>query len=180
MLVGFRAELAGRSIVYSADTCFNPEACGRRRGHVPDTSKTRPRRAHDTSVAPQVLDQLEERGILSAERKASLCSDCSVQPADLLLHEAGVPPTHTPISALAALPESIRRNVRLIHMSDERAAGSGFAKVRPGLEHTICIDAEPPRHAEAKQILQILQVTGRAETLLRTSRSPLAAPTLIR
>jgi phosphoribosyl 1,2-cyclic phosphodiesterase len=150
MLVGFRAELAGRSIVYSADTCFNPE----------------------------VLDQLEERGILSAERKASLCSDCSVQPADLLLHEAGVPPTHTPISALAALPESIRRNVRLIHMSDERAAGSGFAKVRPGLEHTICIDAEPPRHAEAKQILQILQVTGRAKTLLRSRPGAPSEPRL--
>ena len=59
--IGFRAELAGKSIVYSSDTYYDPDG----------------------------LAALQQRGIISAERCASLCTDCSVQEADLLLHEGG-------------------------------------------------------------------------------------------
>jgi len=129
--IGFRAELAGKSIVYSSDTYYDPDG----------------------------LAALQQRGIISAERCASLCTDCSVQQADLLLHEAGIAPIHTPFDALAKLPDNIKRSIRVIHCNDARAAESEFEKVQPGFEHTITIDTEPPLHAEANQILQILLVT---------------------
>ena len=59
--IGFRADLAGKSIVYSSDTYYDPDG----------------------------LAALQQRGIISAERCASLCTDCSVQEADLPLHEGG-------------------------------------------------------------------------------------------
>jgi len=34
---------------------------------------------------------------------------------DLILHEAGVPPIHTPSKVLAQLPDAVKRNIRLIH-----------------------------------------------------------------
>jgi len=129
--IGFRAELAGKSITYSGDTFYDPDG----------------------------LLQLESRGIISQARRLSLLTDCSVQESDLLMHEAGVPPIHTPMSALKQLPERIRKNVKVIHCSDARAEEGGFEKVRPGFEHTIRIPADPPLHAEANRIVQILMAT---------------------
>mmetsp|Transcript_4316 Transcript_4316/g.11996 ORF Transcript_4316/g.11996 Transcript_4316/m.11996 type:complete len:782 (+) Transcript_4316:202-2547(+) len=129
--IGFRAELAGKSITYSGDTFYDPDG----------------------------LIELEKRGIISEARRLSLLHDCSVQESDLLMHEAGVPPIHTPMSALQQLPERIRSKVKVIHCSDARAEEGGFEKVRPGFEHTIRIEAEPPLHAEANSIVQILMAT---------------------
>ena len=39
--------------------------------------------------------------------------------ADLIVHETNLGPAHTPYEALAALPEEIRRRMRLIHYPDE-------------------------------------------------------------
>ena len=74
--IGFRAELEGKSIVYSSDTLYDPEA----------------------------LLKLQSRGVISEARRKSLLEECSVQPADILLHEAGVPPIHTPLEVLKNLP----------------------------------------------------------------------------
>jgi ribonuclease BN (tRNA processing enzyme) len=39
--------------------------------------------------------------------------------ADLVVHETNLGPAHTPYDALAALPEDLRRRMRLIHFPDE-------------------------------------------------------------
>jgi len=39
--------------------------------------------------------------------------------ADVIVHETNLGPAHTPYDALAALPEEIRRRMRLIHFPDE-------------------------------------------------------------
>lgn len=142
--IGFRAELAGRSITYSGDTFYDPEG----------------------------LLALQRSGVISEARRLSLENDCSVQESDLLMHEAGVPPIHTPMSALAQLPERIKRSVRVIHCSDQRAIDGGFEKVQPGFEHTIRIDAEPPRCAPQKTE-HIIQ--NRKKKTRTAPRPPLAA-----
>jgi len=38
--------------------------------------------------------------------------------ADLIIHETGLGPAHTPLAALAALPEALRRRMRLVHYPD--------------------------------------------------------------
>ena len=129
--VGFRAELAGKTINYSADTFYDPDG----------------------------LLKLQERGIISEGRRQSLLHHGSVRPSDLLLHEAGVPPIHTPPAALLQLPEETRRNLRLIHLSDARAQEAGIEKVRAGFEHTIRVDVPPSPHAHATAILQMLLAT---------------------
>lgn len=40
-----------------------------------------------------------------------------LEPADLVLHETG-PGIHTPLASLAALPEALRRRMRLVHYPD--------------------------------------------------------------
>jgi ribonuclease BN (tRNA processing enzyme) len=39
--------------------------------------------------------------------------------ADVIVHESNLGPAHTPIESLNALPESIRRKMRLIHLPDD-------------------------------------------------------------
>jgi len=128
--IGFRAELAGKSITYSGDTYYEPEG----------------------------LLQLQEKGVISNARRLSLLRN-SEEESDLLLHEAGIPPIHTPASALKALPEKTFQNLRIIHVSDARAEEAGIAKVMPGFEHTIRVKVPESQHASATCILQILLAT---------------------
>ena len=43
--------------------------------------------------------------------------------ADVIVHECNVPPAHTPIEKLNALPDALRRKMRLIHLPDGFDAG---------------------------------------------------------
>lgn len=129
--IGFRAELDGKSITYSADTFYELEG----------------------------LQKLQDRGIISEARRLSLINNGSLQPSDLILHEAGVAPIHTPTDALKALPEELLKNLKIIHISDKRADEAGLEKVRVGFEHTIEIPVQPSAHAQATNILHMLLAT---------------------
>ena len=131
--VGFRAELDGKSVTYSSDTLYDP---GRLLG-------------------------LQERGIISEARRQWLLHRGSVQQSDLLLHEAGVPPIHTPAAPLLALPDEVRANLRIIHVSDKRAAEDfkGIEMVRSGFENTISVPVPVSPYAHSTNILQMLLST---------------------
>ena len=132
--IGFRAELAGKSIIYSGDTFYDPEG----------------------------LQQLNTRGVISKDRMDSLLHHGSVREADLLLHEAGIAPIHTPIEVLRKLPDALRKNLRIIHVGSKRAAEAaevGIEVVRVGFEHTIRIPIQGSQHAEATNILNMLLAT---------------------
>ncbi|GBG31824.1 cGMP-dependent 3',5'-cGMP phosphodiesterase A [Hondaea fermentalgiana] len=130
--VGFQASFQGKDIVYSADTFYDPPA----------------------------MKRMNEEGILSDERLQALLDfpwHC-----DVVLHEAGVPPIHTPLDALAALPEEHKRNVRLIHIdanSAARAANLGFRIAECGVENTIVLIPRSEEH----QMLKFLQLLGSIE-----------------
>jgi len=132
--IGFRAELGGKSITYSGDTFYDPEG----------------------------LLKLQERGIISEARRQSLLHRGSVQPSDLLLHEAGIAPIHTPIETLRKLPDDLRKNLRIIHVGSKRAAEAaemGIETVRVGFEHTLRVPVPPLQHSDATNILHMLLQT---------------------
>lgn len=86
--VGFRVEWRGRSMVFTADH-FN---------------------------SPTGMQQLEESGVLSPERADDL-RNLALQECDLILHEAGAPPIHTPLSVLLELPKEVKKRLYVVHTS---------------------------------------------------------------
>jgi glyoxylase-like metal-dependent hydrolase (beta-lactamase superfamily II) len=86
--VGFRVDWRGRSMVFTGDHFNNPPA----------------------------LEKLVEKGVLSKQRAADL-NHLPVQETDLLLHEAGAPPIHTPLDVLMKLPLEVRKRLYVVHTS---------------------------------------------------------------
>ena len=132
--IGFRAELGGKSITYSGDSCYDPES----------------------------LLQLQHRGIISEPRRQFLLHKGSVQPSDLLLHEAGIAPIHTPLESLRALPDELRKNLKIIHVGSQRvkeAEAMGIEGVKVGFENTITIPIPRLHHSDATNILHMLLQT---------------------
>jgi ribonuclease BN (tRNA processing enzyme) len=86
--VGFRVEWRGRSMVFTGDH-FN---------------------------SPPAIDKLQETGVLSKARADDL-RNLPLQECDLLLHEAGAPPIHTPLEVLLALPERVKKRLYVVHTS---------------------------------------------------------------
>jgi phosphoribosyl 1,2-cyclic phosphodiesterase len=84
--VGFRVEWRGRSMVFTADH-FN---------------------------SPPAIDKLQETGVLSKARADDL-RNIPLQETDLLLHEAGAPPLHTPLEVLLQLPERVKKRLYVVH-----------------------------------------------------------------
>ena len=84
--VGFRVEWRGRSMVFTGDH-FN---------------------------SPPDIDKLQNSGVLS-EARADDLRNLPIQDADLLLHEAGVPPLHTPLEVLLKLPKTVKDRLYVVH-----------------------------------------------------------------
>lgn len=86
--VGFRVDWRGRSMVFTGDHFNNPPA----------------------------LETLVEKGVLSKQRAADL-NHLPLQETDLLLHEAGAPPIHTPLDVLLKLPLDVKKRLYVVHTS---------------------------------------------------------------
>lgn len=86
--VGFRVEWRGRSMVFTGDHFNNPPA----------------------------LATLVEKGVLSKARETDL-NNLPMQETDLLLHEAGAPPIHTPLDVLLKLPQKVKDRLYVVHTS---------------------------------------------------------------
>lgn len=86
--VGFRVEWRGRSMVFTGDH-FN---------------------------SPPAIDKLQSEGVLSKARADDL-RNLPLQECDLLLHEAGAPPIHTPLDVLLKLPPKVKKRLYVVHTS---------------------------------------------------------------
>lgn len=86
--VGFRVVWRGRSMVFTGDHFNNPP----------------------------VLEKFSEQGILSKARMDDL-NNFPLQDCDLLLHESGVPPLHTPLDVLLKLPAEVKKRMYIVHTS---------------------------------------------------------------
>jgi CRP-like cAMP-binding protein/ribonuclease BN (tRNA processing enzyme) len=154
--IGFDAFYGNRSISISGDTLYDPER----------------------------ITQMYEAGVFERARYESLLAFPEHHSA--ILHEAGIPPLHTPTSALAALPDDVKRRLYLVHIAAKDVPQDvGLRAAREGLEHTISVEpSSTPRFSEAIELLDSFAMVdflrdlplSRARSLLQvTRRMPLPA-----
>lgn len=126
--LGFEVEFQGKRFAYSCDTLYDPD----------------------------LLPQLEDQELMSPGRVDDLLGFNF--DADLVLHEAGVPPIHTPVGVLAALPEGQRQNLYLTHVSNSSVPeGCGLRIAPTGVENTLILEVEePPEVGRAQEMLEVL------------------------
>ncbi len=124
--VGFEAFYGGKSLVFSADTLYDPER----------------------------VEAMVAAGTITRERADALIG--FPWHHTVVLHEAGVPPLHTPTSVLAKLPPDVKRRLYCLHIAEKDLPPDQGLRVAPaGVEHTIRIPVDPPRHAEAIALLDV-------------------------
>ncbi|MBX3260851.1 MAG: cAMP/cGMP-dependent 3',5'-cyclic-AMP/GMP phosphodiesterase [Labilithrix sp.] len=148
--IGFDAFYGNRSISISGDTLYDPER----------------------------VTRMYEEGVFSAARYEALVGFPEHHSA--ILHEAGIPPLHTPTTALAALPEDVKRRLYLVHIAAKDVPkDAGLRAAREGLEHTIRVEpSSSPRFSEAIELLDIFAMVDflrdlpltRAKSLLQVAR----------
>ena len=92
--------------------------------------------------------------MFSKERYESL-SQIDFTKYDAILHEAGVPPIHTPISVLQNLPEKVRQNLYLYHIAEKDVA-EGLKRALVGLENTVEILKQNKKRNKIVEDLDLL------------------------
>lgn len=98
----------------------------------------------DTRNDPDHIRTMHEKGIMSKTRRDFLLE--FPWDRDVIFHEAGVPPIHTPMKVLTALPASVREKIYLVHVARDQVPETSGLKIAPtGLSHTVtlCPSAGP-------------------------------------
>lgn len=125
--IGLEVFFADKSIVFSAD-------------HLNDPTRIR---------------QMHEQGVLSAGRQEELLNFPWAH--DLILHEAGVPPIHTPLATLEALDDDIKERMYLVHVSEGAVPEGSKLKVAPtGVKNTLEVPVDVPEYSEAISVLSLI------------------------
>lgn len=125
--LGFQVEFEGKSFYYSCDTLYDPE----------------------------YIRTLYEKGVMPEERMYDLL-DVPWQ-SDLIFHEAGIPPIHTPLSILSDLPADVKNRTFLVHVSESAIPeNSGLRIADPGTANTFEIDVPTPKKSLAYKILDVV------------------------
>ncbi len=132
----------------------------------------------DTLYDPARVTAMFDEGVLERQRFEDLVGFPAHHSA--ILHEAGIPPLHTPTTALAALPDDVKERLWLVHIAEKDVPdGLGLRAARVGIEHTIRVDPpSTPRFADAIDMLDVFSMVdflrdlplSRARTLLQVAR----------
>ena len=125
--IGFEVYFQGKSFVNSSDSMYDPEFC----------------------------KKLYERGDINRFRMIELQN--FPWHHTVIFHEAGMPPLHTPMQNLINLPESVKKRLYLMHLSDSKVPQNvGLKKAPDGRESSIVIPVVPPPTNEALEYLDVL------------------------
>ncbi|KAL4448715.1 hypothetical protein ABPG74_012804 [Tetrahymena malaccensis] len=131
--LGFEVEVNNKRLYFSSDTYYNPKQ----------------------------IKQYYADGRISKERCSQL-ADIDFSRYDLILHEAGVPPIHTPQSILADLPEHVKEKLYLIHIAHkDLLPNSGLKIPGVGIQDTITI-IDKDTHSEIK-VLKRLDILSKVD-----------------
>ncbi|MBI4871171.1 MAG: MBL fold metallo-hydrolase [Candidatus Riflebacteria bacterium] len=126
---GFEIKLEDKSLVYPSDTLNDPER----------------------------IRKLHEEGVLSSQRRDELLA--FPWHHTLVIHEAGIPPIHTPIEYLSTLATEVKKRTLLVHVSEKTIpSGSGLKIAPTGLENTV--DLGVP-HLPVQEAVEILDAMSR-------------------
>ena len=111
--IGFRVEWRGRSMVFTGDHM-----------NIPDK-----------------IQELQEKGVMTKARADDL-RNLPLQDTDLLLHESGAPPIHTPLDVLLKLPKKVKERLYAVHTS-ALPADCELKAAPTGTKGTIRLDQTP-------------------------------------
>ncbi len=76
---------------------------------------------------------------------------------DIIIHEAGVPPLHTPLETLLNLKDEVKKNIYLVHTDKSKLPENSGLTISPtGLANTMVIDVPLSIHGESVQILNLV------------------------
>lgn len=123
--------MAGKSFLYSSDTL---------------------------NVIPQI-EKLRDLGVLTQGRAQDLL-DYPWDQHDVIIHEAGIPPLHTPPADLAQLPTRVKKKLYLVHTTKSALPkNSGLRMAPQGLSGTIRIPVKQASsvHREAVEWLHAMR-----------------------
>jgi CRP-like cAMP-binding protein len=72
----------------------------------------------DTFYNPPRLKELQLEGIIDEDRY-NLLANVNFSKYDIIFHEAGIPPIHTPVKVLSELPLEVKEKLYLIHIAEK-------------------------------------------------------------
>lgn len=112
----------------------------------------------DHQADPNVQQDMYDNGYISQARYEQL----STFPwdSDVIYHEAGIAPLHTPITYLNSLPEDIQSRTVVYHIAEKDFPPPSETKLTLatfGIENTLYFETSESPHEEAYQILDVLK-----------------------
>lgn len=126
--IGFRMEFQNQSFVYTSD--------------------------HNND--PGLHRQLFDQNVISRERYDELKN--FPWDSNVIYHESGVPPLHTPIKYLDSLPEEIKKKTVIYHIArKDFPEETTLTLAKFGMENTLYFPTETPPYEEAYQILSVFK-----------------------
>ncbi len=105
---------------------------------------------------PAIHDSMLENGTIDQRRYDQLKS--FPWDADVIYHEAGIAPLHTPVAYLASLPEDVQRRITCFHIAEKDFPSDALlSRASFGIEHTRYLDTTAPQYEEAYRVLDVLK-----------------------
>jgi len=103
---------------------------------------------------PNIIKKLYQDGVISRERMNFLLN--FPWNYDIIYHEAGIPPLHTPVSYLNSLPEEIQKKITVYHIAEKDFPKETHLKLAKfGIGETVYPDVEKYEHEEAYRIMDV-------------------------
>lgn len=118
----------------------------------------------DHQADPEIHQKLLDDGLISQRRYDQL--QTFPWESDVIYHEAGIPPLHTPVSFLNSLPTEVQRKIFVYHIArKDFPEDTELTLASFGIENTRYFDTEPPEYEQAYQVLEVLKHLEFFETL---------------
>lgn len=125
--IGFEIFFQSKSLIYSSDHLYDPE----------------------------LYDKMYNEGTMPKARRDLFMNFPWTD--DIIIHECGIPPLHTPLKNLLPLDPEVKKRIFLVHTSpDLLPKDSGFKLAPTGLENTIVLDVKPNSYNGAIELLDLL------------------------
>ncbi|MFP4364103.1 MAG: cyclic nucleotide-binding domain-containing protein [Spirochaetia bacterium] len=105
---------------------------------------------------PEIHNQLLEKNVIDKQRYEELSN--FPWDRDVIYHESGIPPLHTPIKYLNSMPESIQNKTVVYHIAKKDFPEKTDLKLATfGIENTLYFKVSPPDFEKSYQILSLLR-----------------------
>lgn len=110
----------------------------------------------DHNNDPEIHEKLRQMDIISKTRYEALRN--FPWHSNVIYHESGIAPLHTPIKYLDSLPDDVRKKIVVYHISEKDfPKDTHLTLAKFGIENTLYFNAAAPENVRASQILSTLK-----------------------